>query len=160
METIAAALSRAGLAPTRLVVEITEGIRLNSSSTVRRALHGLRALGVALWLDDFGTGYANVASLRTVPFDAIKIDQSFLAEGNPHDIDLLRSMLAIGRAFDLTVIAEGVETPSQLALLRRLGCDQMQGYLLGRPAPPRDLRVRRRDSADAGAVYEPDAAGS
>ena len=133
VENIAAILAETGLPPARLVIEITEGLLMDKSHAVGAGIEGLRAMGVDLWLDDFGIGYANFASLHFLPCTAIKIDRSFLAAG-AHGTQLLGPMIALGHACGLKVIAEGVETEEQRQSLRALGCDRMQGFLLGRPA--------------------------
>jgi len=130
--TIASILVETGLPPERLVIEITEGLLLDQSPAVQGSIQGLRALGIELWLDDFGTGYANFATLRSTPFSSIKIDRSFLADG-PNGSMILGAMITLGKVCGLTVVVEGVETREQLDLLRSLGCDRVQGYLLGGP---------------------------
>ena len=133
VDTVAAILAETGLPPRRLVIEITEGLLMDKSHAVQTAIEGLRAMGVELWLDDFGIGYANFASLHFLPCTAIKIDRSFLVAG-AHGMQLLGPMIALGHACGLKVVAEGVETEEQRQALRALGCDRMQGFLLGRPA--------------------------
>lgn len=128
--TIAAILVETGLPSERLVIEITEGVLLAQSAVVQGRIQGLRALGIELWLDDFGSGYANFATLRSTPFSSIKIDRSFLAEG-PHGRTILGAMITLGQTCGLKVVVEGVETMEQLELLRSLGCDRIQGFLLG-----------------------------
>ena len=105
-----------------------------------RALHILRqikALGVSIAIDDFGTGYASLDTLGAFPFDKIKIDRSFLmqADASPQAHAIVRAILALGRSLGIPVLAEGVETQSQLDLLCAEGCAEAQGYLLGRPQP-------------------------
>lgn len=126
-----------------LVIEITEGLLLDRSSVVQGTIQDLRALGVELWLDDFGTGYANFATLRSAPFSSIKIDRSFLAEG-PDGATILGAMISFGKVCGLKVAVEGVETAEQLDLLRALGCDRVQGYLLGRPFRAGHLKSLRK----------------
>ena len=123
---------------------MTEGLLLDNSTAIQDRIHGLRMLGIELWLDDFGTGYANFASLATSAFSAIKIDRTFLADGM-RGRTILGAMIALGRTCGLKVIAEGVETMEQFDLLRGLGCDQVQGYLLGTPLPASGLDEYPRD---------------
>ena len=136
--TITSILAETGLPPERLIIEVTEGVLLDRSLVVQGTMQGLRALGIELWLDDFGTGYANFATLRSAPFSSIKIDRSFLAAG-PDGATILGAVISFGKVCGFKVIAEGVETAEQLDLLRTLGCDCMQGYLLGIPAEAKDL---------------------
>lgn len=143
--TINSTLVETGLPPECLVIEITEGLLLDRSSVVQGTIQDLRALGVELWLDDFGTGYANFATLRSAPFSSIKIDRSFLAEG-PDGATVLGAMISFGKVCGLKVVVEGVETAEQLDLLRRLGCDRIQGYLLGRPVRAGHLKSFRKTS--------------
>ena len=130
-------LLETGLPASRLDLEITESAFIVDKA---KALHGLRqikALGVTLSIDDFGIGYSSFDTLRSFPFDRIKIDGTFTrdAERNPEARAILRSILALGRNLDISVLAEGVETAGQLMLLRTEGCAEAQGYYLGRPAP-------------------------
>jgi predicted signal transduction protein with EAL and GGDEF domain len=135
VQTVSAILAETGLPPERLTIEITEGLLIGNSSVVHGAIQGLRALGIELWLDDFGIGYANFAVLHSLPFTSIKIDRSFLAEGL-QGTTILGAIIGLGQACGLKVVAEGVETTEQHELLRRLGCDCVQGFLLGSPLRP------------------------
>lgn len=136
-------LHRTGLPARRLSLEVTEGLLLEESSTVLDTMAKLRALGVQFNLDDFGTAHAGLSYLRRFKFDAIKIDKSFVQDAaqQPEARAIVVAVLAIGAALRLRVIAEGVETEEQLALLRELKCDQVQGYLTGRPRPPAEIRM-------------------
>ncbi len=135
-------LQETGFEPEQLVLELTESILVEDTEDVRAALWSLKALGVRLALDDFGTGYSGLAYLKRMPVDTLKIDQSFIRDiGKDRESEaLVRSMLAIGQSMHLHVIAEGVETESQLAFLVANGCHAVQGFLLGRPAPIDALR--------------------
>jgi len=131
-------LSSSGLAPGALGVEITERQLARRADEVTDDLVAVRGLGVATAVDDFGTGYASLDYLRRFTFDEIKIDRSFVS-GLGHDRTdsaVTASIIALGRALDLTVVAEGVETQEQYDRLQELGCTASQGYLLHRPAPP------------------------
>ena len=141
---VAQALADTGLNPARLELEVTESVLLadltGTDATPERvieALHRVRALGVRLAMDDFGTGYSSLASLRAFPFDKIKLDRGFVADlGQSEGADaIVRAVLGLGRGLNMPVVAEGVETPGQAAALRRGGCDELQGYLIGRPLP-------------------------
>jgi diguanylate cyclase (GGDEF)-like protein/PAS domain S-box-containing protein len=134
---VAEALRDSGLAPDRLELEITEGVLIEDSAHTLTVLRALKQQGVHLVLDDFGTGYSSLSYLRRFPFDKLKIDQSFvkgLGEDGESDA-IVRAILALAHSLRLEVTAEGVETETQLRLLRLYGCDQAQGFLLGRPGP-------------------------
>ncbi len=132
----AAALARHGLEPDRLVLEITEGVFIQDAATAVTVLNALRSLGVRLALDDFGTGYSSLSYLQQFRFDKIKVDQSFVRRlgEDENSLTIVRAITHLGHNLGLEVTAEGVETAEQLAMLRDLGCDQMQGYLFARPA--------------------------
>jgi EAL domain-containing protein (putative c-di-GMP-specific phosphodiesterase class I) len=108
-----------------------------------RMLEAFSQLGVKLAVDDFGTGHSSLQSLRHLPLEAIKIDPSFVAGlgANPEDAALLGALVDLGHALGVTVVAEGVETDTQLAHLRDLGCDGAQGYLFSRPVPEDDVHA-------------------
>lgn len=139
---VAEILARTGLPPGRLELEITEGLLIEDAEGALAAMQALKALGVRLALDDFGTGYSSLIYLRRFPFDRLKIDQSFIQatelDGSARAI--VDAILALGRSLNLRVTAEGVETEQQLAMLRELDCDEVQGFLLGRPIPAEGLR--------------------
>jgi diguanylate cyclase (GGDEF)-like protein/PAS domain S-box-containing protein len=145
---VAAALAASGVPAGALMLEITENVLVDSSDEVPKTLHALRALGVGVALDDFGTGFSSLGYLGRLPVDTLKVDRSFVAALGS-DVDapvLLRTMVNLGNDLGLTVVAEGVETLSELAALRRLGYTCAQGYLLARPLPPEDVE----DSVRAG----------
>ncbi len=104
----------------------------------------MRALGVGVAIDDFGTGYSSLDTLRSFPFDKIKLDRSFLIEleHSRQALAIFRAVMALGRSLRIPVLAEGVETPEQFAILKREGCDEAQGYLFGRPGPMRRTPAR------------------
>jgi diguanylate cyclase (GGDEF)-like protein len=144
-ERIAGHLRRADLDPRLLEVEITESAYLDRETTsIDDQLHALKALGARIVIDDFGTGYASLAYLRWLPVDVIKIDRSFVADiaMSRHDEAIVASTVSLAATLGKTVIAEGVETAGQLAVLQRLGCDELQGFLFGRPASEQQLRER------------------
>jgi diguanylate cyclase (GGDEF)-like protein/PAS domain S-box-containing protein len=128
-------LSGAGLAPERLEIEITEGVLMDDAEGASVVLRELKDLGVQLAIDDFGTGYASLSSLRSFPFDVIKIDRQFIADIEQRDgsRDVVKAILALGKALGLSVTAEGVETDGQLQTLIEDHCAEVQGFLLGRP---------------------------
>ena len=141
VERVAAALAKSGLEPERLEIEVTEGVLLADTDTTRRTIDGLKKLGVAIVLDDFGTGYSSLSYLWQFRFDKIKIDQSFVKAIGVNDnvSDIIRTIIALGRALDLRVTAEGVETEAQAAVLRAMRCDLVQGYLFGAPVAQPDV---------------------
>jgi EAL domain-containing protein (putative c-di-GMP-specific phosphodiesterase class I) len=137
LETVARALDESGLPPALLELELTETILLQETGVVMETLHRLKKLGVQLSIDDFGTGYSSLAYLKKLAVDKLKIDQSFVRD-LAHDADdaaIVKAVIQLGHAMQLTVIAEGVETADQRDFLRRYGCDQIQGYLLSHPLP-------------------------
>jgi diguanylate cyclase (GGDEF)-like protein/PAS domain S-box-containing protein len=135
IEVVHAALAESGLSPNRLELEITESTIIEDKVRALHILRQIKALGVTIAIDDFGTGYASLDTLNSFPFDKIKIDRSFLmkADKSTQARAIVRAILALGKSLDIPVLAEGVETEGQLALLREEGCHQAQGYLLGRP---------------------------
>lgn len=121
--------------PRRLTLEVTESVLLSNADLARRSIETLRQIGVTFALDDFGCGYASIGVLREFGFDRIKIDRSIVwsAESDPTGVEVLRATVALARALDVPVSAEGVENASQALMLQEAGCDSLQGYLLGRP---------------------------
>lgn len=132
-------VERSGLAPERLVIEITEGALLDDPLRVRDALERLRAVGVQAALDDFGTGYSSLSYLHSLPLRMLKIDRAFVSEldrpGARSANSVVMAILALARALGIEVIAEGIETEAQRDTLRSMGCNYAQGFLLARPAP-------------------------
>lgn len=134
---IKGAIEETGLDPSRLELEITESLLLNTTGAVESTLAALKGLGVRIALDDFGTGYSSLSYLRKYRFDKLKIDQSFIRDIDS-DADsraIVDAILRLGRDLRISVAAEGVETEGQYNLLRELGCNEIQGYLIGRPQP-------------------------
>jgi diguanylate cyclase (GGDEF)-like protein len=130
VNTIEAALQAAGISPHMLQLELTESMLMEDVERHIRALEALRALGIAIAIDDFGTGYSSLAYLRRLPIDCVKIDRAFVREiaRDRRDAAVVRGAIALAHSLDLTVVAEGVEDAGQLDLLRRFGCDEIQGY--------------------------------
>jgi diguanylate cyclase (GGDEF)-like protein/PAS domain S-box-containing protein len=130
-------LVETGLSGSRLELEITEGVLIADSSAALAVLRRAKSLGVSIAIDDFGTGFSSLSYLQSFPFDKIKIDRSFIAglDSNPQAAAIVRGVLGLARGLNLPVVAEGVETEAQLAFLEREGCDEIQGYLMGRPRP-------------------------
>ena len=124
-----------GLPPRRLEIELTESAIMADRERALFVLRQIKALGVGIALDDFGTGYSSLETLRVFPFDKIKLDRFFTAEleGSPQATAIIRAVLALGKSLSIPILAEGVETPAQLDILLREGCDEVQGFLLGYP---------------------------
>ena len=135
--TVLSTLRWAGLDPSRLEIEITEGILMDDPARAVETLTALRDAGVRVSLDDFGTGYSSLSYLREFPLDKIKIDKSFILDmaSDSQSASIVEALVSLAHTLDLTVTAEGVETAEQLAALQRHLCDQVQGFLLGRPSP-------------------------
>jgi diguanylate cyclase (GGDEF)-like protein/PAS domain S-box-containing protein len=138
---VRATLAETGLDPRRLELEITESTIIADKARALHILRQIKALGVTIAIDDFGTGYSSLDTLRSFPFDKIKLDRTFMieVETSPQAKAIIRAILALGRSLEVPVLAEGVETEDQLALLHVEGCDEAQGYLLGRPKPQSDI---------------------
>lgn len=132
-------LSIHNLPAERVTIEITESELMADPDAAKAAIVRMREIGVRFALDDFGTGYSSLAYLQELPIDELKIDRAFVARLQDDDA-VIRSVLGLARNFGLKVVAEGVETDAQAKHLRELGCDYLQGYLFGRPAPPVEFR--------------------
>jgi len=139
-------LRSCGVPPQRFEFEITETAAMLDARRGAEVLEELRTLGARVTLDDFGTGYASLAYLRDLPFDAIKLDRSFVRRlgtaASAADEGILAAVVSLGRSLGASVVAEGVETPAQLQALRRVGCDAVQGFYLARPMPAEDVPSR------------------
>jgi diguanylate cyclase (GGDEF)-like protein len=124
-----------GLPPRRLEIELTETAIIANRDQSLHVLRQIKALGVGVALDDFGTGYSSLETLRAFPFDKIKLDRLFVSEldRSPQAVAIVRAVLALGKSLAIPILAEGIETESQLQVLKREGCDEVQGFLLGRP---------------------------
>jgi diguanylate cyclase (GGDEF)-like protein/PAS domain S-box-containing protein len=133
---VARTLESTGLPPHLLELELTESVFVHDVKASSATLTRLRNLGVTIALDDFGTGYSSLSYLQNLPIDALKIDRGFLieAENRKQGAAVLRCVVELAHTLGLRVIGEGAETPAQLELLRSLGCDEIQGFLLGRPS--------------------------
>jgi diguanylate cyclase (GGDEF)-like protein len=141
VDVVTGALGRSGLAADRLELEITESVLLQKSEANLAMLHAIKSLGVSIVLDDFGTGYSSLGYLRMFPFDKIKIDRVFVRElaSRSDCAAIVCAVTGLARSLSIVTTAEGVETEEQLALVRAAGCNQVQGYLFGRPGPARGL---------------------
>lgn len=136
-DTVVAILRSTELDPHRLDLEITESDVFNENTRSLEILSQLRELGVQISIDDFGTGYSSLSRLSYFPFDKIKIDRSFVINipDQKDDLDIVRLIISMGKSLHMRIVAEGVETEEQLQSLRKLGCDLVQGYLIGKPGP-------------------------
>ena len=151
---VAAALAETGMTASRLVLEVTEGVLIDDPEETQLKLEALRALGVSTALDDFGTGYSSLNYLQKFPFDRLKIDRSFVASlgtaGNAGAI--IQSIVTLGHALGMKVLAEGIETTEQRVLLRLAGCDEMQGFLFAKACPAEAIdKILARSPGRAGA---------
>ena len=135
LPSVRRALEASGLAPHRLEIELTETLLLQNSELTIATLQALRHMGVRVSLDDFGTGFNSLNYLRCFPFDKLKIDQSFVRDESTVCDAIVRAVSELGRTLILSIVAEGVETPDQFEKVRKLGCTEVQGYHVGRPAP-------------------------
>jgi len=135
---IAAVLMRTGLEPSRAEIEVTETSAMRRPDKTIETLLEMKAIGLRVSIDDFGTGYSSLGYLRRFPIDALKIDRSFIRDlsDDPGAATITRGIIALGHNLGLEIVAEGVETRAQLAFLREHGCDEVQGFLTGRPVPP------------------------
>lgn len=153
-ERIASILEKAGLATDRLELEITESVVMEDPVKTVLLLKEFRAMGIEVALDDFGTEYSSLGYLKKFPLDIMKIDQSFVRDlpADADDVAIVKAIITLGKNLGLNIVAEGVETEQQLALLASLGCDQIQGYLFSRPLPADRieglLREHSANSAD------------
>lgn len=134
-------LRDSGMQGSDLIVEITEDTLTQDFAAADKALRALKAMGVRIALDDFGTGQSSLNHLRLAPIDIVKIDREFIRDipGDRHDCDLVTAIIALAQSLKIQVVAEGVETETQLAFLRRHRCDSVQGFLISRPAPATQL---------------------
>jgi predicted signal transduction protein with EAL and GGDEF domain len=151
IDHVMSALSRAGLAPRRLELEVTESLLLAETEQTLQTLHRLRALGVRISLDDFGTGYSSLSYLRSFPFDKIKIDRSFMTGVGPREdsLAIIKAVIGLGQSLGMSTTAEGIETEEQLRAVRDQGCDEVQGFLFSPPLPASSVAALLQSSVDA-----------
>jgi diguanylate cyclase (GGDEF)-like protein len=155
--------NRSGMMPGTLGLEVTESVLVDETATSMTVLGNLEARGVRLVLDDFGTGYSSLSYLRRFPLDGVKVDRSFTdgLGSSPQDVAIMKAIVEMCRVLGLAVIAEGIESETQLQQLRTLGCEQVQGYLVCRPLPADAITefLDRRFIDDSGEVAVAQAAG-
>lgn len=149
IDLVADVLRETGVAPSRVTLEVTEGVLIENPDEAKARLDALRALGVQLALDDFGTGYSSLAYLQQFRFDKLKIDKAFVAPlgRSAGSQAMIQAIVTLGRALGLKLLAEGVETEEQRVMLRLAGCDEMQGYLFAKPGPREALDRLIADNA-------------
>jgi diguanylate cyclase (GGDEF)-like protein len=148
-ETVAEVLKETGLPARRLELEITENLLINDTEEVLSKLNRLREIGVAIAMDDFGTGYSSLSYLARFPFSKIKLDRQFIRNmtRDPAMRAIVKTIIALGKSLDVTITAEGVETPEQADMLRKFGCRQVQGFLYGHPEAA-DTHAKPKDTPD------------
>jgi EAL domain-containing protein (putative c-di-GMP-specific phosphodiesterase class I) len=153
---VAEVLKETGLAPSRLQLEVTESVIMNTGDAME-FINDLHGIGVGLAIDDFGTGYSSLAYLKQMPVQTLKIDRSFIKDisADANDEAITMAIIELGKSLNLSVIAEGVETEEQAAFLLRHGCNRAQGYYYGRPVSADDLLTtwgqhRERLATEAG----------
>jgi EAL domain-containing protein (putative c-di-GMP-specific phosphodiesterase class I) len=141
IERYAAILSETGMDPTCLDLEVTESVLLQGIEPIQRTLRTLREWGCSFSLDDFGTGYSSLSYLKTLPLSILKIDQVFVHQlaVNKKDAAITALIIEMAHTLGLTVVAEGVETVTQVSVLNRYGCDELQGYYITRPLEAESL---------------------
>jgi EAL domain-containing protein (putative c-di-GMP-specific phosphodiesterase class I) len=154
VDVVAAALRESRLDPSRLELEITEGVVVLDTGDALATMRRLRALGVRLALDDFGTGYSSLSYLRCFPFDKVKIDGSFLSDPGGDGGAIIRAVLSLCAHLKLDTLVEGVETEAQLSWLRDEGCTEAQGHLFSQPQPA-DLLPQIMDDVSAAGSLRP-----
>ncbi|WP_372813806.1 putative bifunctional diguanylate cyclase/phosphodiesterase [Paenibacillus sp.] len=141
VELIPRVLRESGLKPQYLELEITENLSMHHMEYVLSILHEIKRLGVKISMDDFGTGYSSLSYLKKFPIDHLKIDQSFIRDIQDHkeDHSIVKAIIDMAHSLGMIVVAEGVETEAQSALLREMKCDEIQGYLISKPSSVEDI---------------------
>jgi predicted signal transduction protein with EAL and GGDEF domain len=154
VDIVREALRESGVAHSRLALEITEGVLIDNPEEMLKRIAELRAIGVKIALDDFGSGYSSLGYLQRFAFDKLKLDRSFVSAlgHSANAAVIIQAVVALGRALDVTVVVEGVETEEQRVLLRLAGCDEMQGFLFGRPVAVSEISRLLKTKGEAAAV--------
>ena len=152
LDDVRRALERSELAPSRLILEISEGAVMRDTENTIAVLRSLAGLGVGISIDDFGTGFSSLLHLKRLPATELKIDRAFVAslEESDEDVVIVSAIVALAHALNMQVVAEGIETPGQRSYVERLGCDHLQGFLLGRPVSAENfMRLHGGDARHA-----------
>jgi EAL domain-containing protein (putative c-di-GMP-specific phosphodiesterase class I) len=141
VDLVASILAETKLPASRLELEVTEGVLIDNPDAAKERLDALRALGIKLVLDDFGAGYSSLTYLQRLPFDKLKVDRGFVAalDQSANAGVIIQAIIALGRALDMSILVEGIETEEQRVLVRLAGSDEMQGFLFSRPAPREEI---------------------
>ena len=152
-DKICVALERSGLANDALELEVTESMLMNNPRRTAETLKKLKSAGITISIDDFGTGYSSLSYLKRFPIDSLKIDRSFVSDltTNPDDAAIATAIILMGHSLKLHVVAEGVETESQLQFLQALQCNEIQGFLISRPVPAEQAELLLRAQMAAAA---------
>jgi EAL domain-containing protein (putative c-di-GMP-specific phosphodiesterase class I) len=140
IEEIKRVLEQHNVSPSRIEIEITESIMIDSAEKALERIEELKAMGMKVAIDDFGTGYSSLSYLNNFPSDLLKIDKSFIDNMSLNDSSrqYVAMIISIGHTLDLKVISEGVESPDQVNVLKSIGCDYIQGFVWGKPMPPEE----------------------
>jgi EAL domain-containing protein (putative c-di-GMP-specific phosphodiesterase class I) len=151
VDVVAGALAASGLDPRRLTLEVTESVLMRDMSTAVVVLERLREIGVKIAIDDFGTGYSSLSVLKDLPVDTLKIDRAFVTglAQDKESVTMAERILELASDFSLHTVAEGVEEPEQLEVLRTLGCDSVQGWIFYRALPADELSAMLRQVGSA-----------
>lgn len=159
VETVVRKLAMYDVPSSCLTLEATEGVLIHDSETALVVLRELKRIGAKLDLDDFGMGYSSLSYLQRFPFDSLKVDQSFVRDlgTKPGSTAVLEAITGLGRALQLRVVAEGIETPMQASVVKALGCHEGQGYLFSKPLPPTEMEqwLRRKSRPEGRFAVSP-----
>ena len=160
-ERVQAILTRTGLPPSRLEFEVTESAVIDDRSRALDILRRIKAIGITIAMDDFGTGYSSLETLRAFPFDRLKLDRSFTRglDDDPQAQAFVHAIMSLANSLAMTVVAEGIELPSQVHFLNDVGCHELQGYLFGRPCAIEQIRAEAPRAALHASLMAPDLAG-
>jgi EAL domain-containing protein (putative c-di-GMP-specific phosphodiesterase class I) len=141
LQDVDEALAASGMSPVLLQLEVTESMMMRNVGRALKVLDAIQSRGIRLAIDDFGTGYSSMSLMKHFPIDTIKIDRSFVRDlpQDSEDQAIAQAIISMGKALGMTVVAEGVENAEQEAFLRAHGCDEMQGFLISKPLPARQM---------------------
>ena len=150
LQDIDEALVASAMSPVLLQLEVTESMVMRNVTRAIRVLDAIQSRGIRIAIDDFGTGHSSMSLMKQFPIDTIKIDRSFVRDlaDDPEDQAIAQAIISMGKALGMTVVAEGVETANQQTFLRDHGCDEMQGFIISKPVPARELAGLLRPSVE------------